>query len=80
MADALKQNGNGDKKAKSRRFFVIEIFGGVFIVNSLYVLYGIPFIKDFDKFITYFLITQGAIIGLMTSWVTMTTLKKKKEV
>jgi len=73
-------NGNGEKKARSRRYFIVKVMAWIFITNTLYVFIGIPFIKTFNDFITYFLTTNGAIATGIFTWVGMTTLKKKKEI
>ena len=75
-----KVNGNGEKKAKSRRYFIIKILLGSFIVHCLFIFYMIYFkpliLKDY---IAYFLTTNGALITVIGTWIAMTTHKKKKE-
>lgn len=74
------KNNVVEKKARSRRYFIIKIFVWSFILNSIFIFAMIYYKPDsLNNFIAYFLTTNGALIAAIGTWIGMTTYKKKTE-
>ncbi len=75
--DATEKNGNG--KAKSRRYLIIKIFIALVMVNTVYVMLGIPLIDGMGEFIAYFLSVNTILVGAIGAWIGIRTARKKQE-